>query len=191
VADDHPLGPILEVGLDGPGDLGPVAWSQVLAVDREERLGPQVVHVRKAGHREGQFLGRQRGVDGTGAVVHVRGDGPARPDDGQFRKALGAGDLLHWRCPPLGPLHDGHVTSGVHADPHVVTVGQLEDDDVLVGELVVGHEQSHVGATLLGAPHLEHVTHLGLRLPQELTGDSHVTALGGLLVQPQFTASRL
>ena len=84
VGDDHAVSAPVEVTLHGPGDLRPVTWPQVLAVHGEEGLGPEVVHVRKAGDREGQLLGGKRRMHRTRAVVHVRGDGAAGADYGQF-----------------------------------------------------------------------------------------------------------
>src|SRR2546430_3632433 len=80
VRDDHAGSPGFELLCGFPRETLPVLRLQVLAVDAVNHPGTDVADVQKFRDAEDEFLCGDGGMDGAGAVVDVRRDGPARAE---------------------------------------------------------------------------------------------------------------
>src|SRR5712691_10311448 len=126
------------------GEMLPVLRLQVLAVDTVDHAGPHIADVEELWHAEDEFLRGHRGMDRTGAVVNVGRDRSARAEHRERRFGR-----RRRRKPPLDRgrgMLGGHV-DGLdirRGDADVVSVRQLDRQDVLAAEPVMRHECAFV-----------------------------------------------
>src|SRR3989449_9820173 len=148
VRDDHAGSPGFELLCSFPRETLPVLRLQVLAVDAVNHPGTDVADVQKFRDAEDELLCGDGGMDGAGAVVDVRRDGPARAEPGD-------GGLVCSRGREV-PFWSGHRRFGRHlngldvpdGDPDIIPAWELQREDVLAAEAVVRHERTLVAFAL-------------------------------------------
>src|SRR5207302_1148252 len=126
------------------GEVLPVLRFQVLAEDAVDHPCPNVAHVEEFRDAEDEFLRRYRGMNGASAVVDVRGDRPsgAQDSDGGLatrrRREMSLDRAWCMLCRDLDRFDIAHRNADV------VSVRQLDGQDILSAEARVRHEDALV-----------------------------------------------
>ena len=147
--DDDRIRTLVDLVGNGHRELLPVGGIHVLGEDREQDAGIDIGELPDLGDRVHHVRSGERRMDRSRPVVDVRCDRSAGTDEDDLGEPLAElhGGLLP---DPLGGLAQNLDPRGIgDADTDVVPALDLEDQHVGGAELVMGHQGSFEGPSVL------------------------------------------